>query len=49
MATPKKTVTITVALPTYSTRDALKQAHAITDTLEESLSAGAILKGISVK
>lgn len=50
MATLKKTVTITVALPaTYSVRDALRQAHKITETLDESLPTGVTLRGISVK
>lgn len=46
----KKLLTLTVELDTYSTREALTQAGAITDKLTESLPAkGWALKGAAVR
>ena len=49
MATPKKTITITVAVDTYSTKVAFRDAQTIVEKAGEILPTGATLKGVSVR
>lgn len=50
MATPpKKTITLTVKVDTYSAKVAFKDAQTIVEKADEILPRGAILHGVSVR
>lgn len=50
MATPKqKTITLTVKVPTYSTKEAFKGAQTILERVDDILPQGAVLHGVQVR
>lgn len=46
---PRKLLTITVKLDTWSAKDALRDAQKVADNLDTLLPKGAVLKGVNVR